>query len=243
MPAREKVVGVIGGMGPEATVDFLRRLVAATPARDDADHVHVIVDNNPKVPSRIAALIDRNGADPTEVLCAMARSLEAHGADFLVMPCNTAHHYWAPIAQSVHIPLLDMVALSIEKLDGIKPKPRRIGMLASPAVRAVGVYNSSMEARGFEALFPDTKDEATLLGVIRAVKAGRLDQQRRNEYTEIAHGLINEGAEALLIACSELSVIGPLAIGAVPAVDALDALVEGTIRTAGSSFDSTVTPP
>ena len=79
-----KTVGVIGGMGPEATVDFLRRLVARTPARDDADHLRVLVDNNPKIPSRIAALIEGTGEDPTPVLCDMARGLQAQGADFLV---------------------------------------------------------------------------------------------------------------------------------------------------------------
>src|SRR5579863_8958181 len=102
----EKVVGVIGGMGPEATVDFMHRLIAATPARDDADHLHILVDNNPKIPSRIAALIDGTGEDPTPVLRAMARGLEAQGADFLVIPCNTAHHYLPAIAESVRIPLL-----------------------------------------------------------------------------------------------------------------------------------------
>src|ERR1700760_783522 len=115
-PTHEKVIGVIGGMGPEATVDFLHRLVARTPARDDADHLHVLVDNNPKIPSRIAALIDGTGEDPAPVLCAMAKGLEAQGADFLVMPCNTAHYYLPAIAGSVAIPMLDMVALSVRKL-------------------------------------------------------------------------------------------------------------------------------
>src|SRR3982751_789037 len=123
----EKVVGVIGGMGPEATVDFMRRLVARTPARDDADHLHVLVDNNPKIPSRIAALIEGTGEDPTPVLCAMARGLQAQGADFLVMPCNTAHFYLPAIAASVSIPMLDMVQLAIAKLAGAG----KVGLLAS----------------------------------------------------------------------------------------------------------------
>ncbi|HEY1837589.1 MAG TPA: aspartate/glutamate racemase family protein, partial [Rhizomicrobium sp.] len=81
----EKVVGVIGGMGPEATVDFLSRVLRATPATDDADHIRVLVDNNPKIPSRIAALIEGGGEDPLPALIAMARGLESQGADFLVM--------------------------------------------------------------------------------------------------------------------------------------------------------------
>jgi hypothetical protein len=94
-------------------------------------------------------------------------------------------------------------------LGAIKPKLQRVGVLASPAVRLVGLYKSRMEESSFEALFPNLKDEAALLEVIRAVKAGRLDKKRRQKYAEIAGTLINAGAEAFLIACTELSVIGP----------------------------------
>ena len=113
MSAPEKTVGVIGGMGPEATVEFMRRLVAAIPAQDDSDHLHVIADNNPKIPSRIKAILEGGGEDPTPVLVAMARKLEAMGADVLTIPCNTAHYYHPAIAEAVGIPVLDMVGLSV----------------------------------------------------------------------------------------------------------------------------------
>ncbi len=226
----EKVVGVIGGMGPEATVDFMRRLVAATPARDDADHLHVLVDNNPKIPSRIAALIEGTGEDPTPVLCAMAKGLEAQGADFLVMPCNTAHYYLPAIARSVTIPALDMVQLSIQKLAAAGS--RRIGVLASPAVRLVGLYKARLEQAGLVAIFPNLQDEETLLGIIKSVKAGRLDDQDRQDYARVARHLLDAGADALLVACTEFSVIGPPAGADRPVIDALDALVEGTITAA-----------
>ena len=224
----EKVAGVIGGMGPEATVDFMHRLVARTPARDDADHLHVLVDNNPKIPSRIAALIEGTGEDPTPVLCAMARGLQAQGADFLVMPCNTAHYYLPAIAASVSIPMLDMVQLAIARLAGAG----RIGLLASPAVRMVGLYKARMEQAGLEAIFPDAQDEQTLLAVIKAVKAGRLDDAHRQDYARIAKTLVDSGAKALLVACTEFSVIGAPAGIACPVLDALDVLVEETIAVA-----------
>jgi len=227
-PKNEKVIGVIGGMGPEATVDFMHRLVARTPARDDADHLHVLVDNNPKIPSRIAALIKGTGEDPAPVLCGMAKGLQAQGADFLVMPCNTAHYYLPAIARSVTIPVLDMVELAIQKL----AKPQRVGMLASPAVRKVGLYQARMEQAGLQALFPEAQDEQALLGIIKAVKAGRLDDNHREAYSKIAGKLLDAGADALLVACTEFSVIGPPAGVAAPVVDALDVLVESTIATA-----------
>lgn len=227
---RERIVGVIGGMGPEATVDFMHRLVMRTPARDDADHLHVLVDNNPKIPSRIAALIEGTGQDPTPVLCDMARGLEAQGADFLVMPCNTAHAYLPAIARSVAIPTLDMVQLAIRKL--AEARARRVGLLASPAVRMVGLYKARMEQAGLQAIFPDPQDEEKLLAVIKAVKAGRLADHHRQDYAEVAEMLLEAGADSLLVACTEFSVIGSPAGAACPVIDALDVLVEATIAAA-----------
>ena len=226
----EKVIGVIGGMGPEATVDFMHRLVARTPARDDADHLHVLVDNNPKIPSRIAALIEGTGEDPAPVLCAMAKGLQAQGADFLVMPCNTAHYYLPAIARSVRIPVLDMVQLAIQKLAMVDAG--RVGVLASPAVRKVGLYQARMEQAGLQALFPDPQDEEALLGIIKAVKAGQLNDRHRQDYAKAARHLLDAGADALLVACTEFSIIGPPAGTDCLVVDALDVLVEATIATA-----------
>lgn len=218
-------VGVIGGMGPEATVEFLRRLVAATPARDDADHLRVVVDSNPKIPSRIAHLIDGTGEDPSPVLIEMARGLERQGADFLVMPCNTAHHYLPVVARAVSIPFLDMVRLAAQRVPG-----ERIAMLASPAVRKVGLYASRLEDAGKTAVFPDAADEATLLEVIRAVKGGRAVAQHRRDYARIAVSL---RSDAVLIACTELSVLGRPEGVTAPVVDALDVLARASVDAAG----------
>ena len=225
----EKTIGVIGGMGPEATVEFLRRLVAATPAKDDADHLHVLVDNNPKIPSRIKALIEGDGEDPAPVLQEMARKLAAQGAELLAMPCNTAHHYLPQIAEAVAIPVLDMVQLSVDRLTRLDPKPQKIAILASPAVRLVGLIAARLEAAGFTPLFPDAADETALLGVIRGVKAGKLDNQG---YLAIADRLVGSGADHFLVACTELSILESPARGAVGMLDTLDVLVEETIGAA-----------
>jgi aspartate racemase len=232
MRSGEKVAGVIGGMGPAATVDFMRRLVEATPAEDDQDHLHVLVDNNPKIPSRIAAIIEGTGTDPAPTLCAMAQGLQAQGADFLVIPCNTAHYYLAAIARSVHIPVLDMIGLSIQRLAAATTRPRRIGLLASPAVRLVGLYQKQIEQAGMAAIFPDPDHESRLLGVIKAVKSGQFGAAHQQDYEAVTQNLLDAGADALLIACTELSVIGPPANAACPVVDSLDVLVEATIATA-----------
>lgn len=106
-------VGILGGMGPEATVALMARIIDAVPARDDADHVPLIVDQNTQVPSRIARIIEGRGADPAPVLVAMAQRLEAAGAQALCIACNTAHRWADDIRAAVAVPLIDMVALSV----------------------------------------------------------------------------------------------------------------------------------
>ncbi|MBD3766209.1 MAG: aspartate/glutamate racemase family protein, partial [Rhodobacterales bacterium] len=110
-----RCVGILGGMGPEATVLLMQKVIAAVPARDDADHVPLLVDQNPQVPSRIRHLIDGTGESPAPALVAMARRLTAAGAQALAMPCNTAHHYAPAIRAAVDLPFLDMVALSADR--------------------------------------------------------------------------------------------------------------------------------
>jgi len=97
-------------MGPEATVDLMLRVIKATPATDDQDHIHMLVDNNPKVPSRIKARLHGSGESPAPVLVSMARRLADWGADFLAIPCNTVHHYLREVQKAVDIPVLDWMA-------------------------------------------------------------------------------------------------------------------------------------
>ena len=173
---RQPVIGVIGGMGPDATVDLMRRVIEATPASDDIDHIRMIVDNNPKIPSRMQALIDRAGEDPAPVLAAMARGLETAGADVLVIPCNTAHHYLPAIRAAVHVPVVDMIALSVARLRVMLGAGPRIGLLASPAIRLTGQFERCCDAAGIEIVHPAGADEAAVLAIIRAVKANAVNE-------------------------------------------------------------------
>lgn len=221
------VVGVLGGMGPGATIELQRRLLAATPATDDAGHAHVVVDNNPKVPSRIRALIDGDGEDPTPALVAMARRLERAGADFLVMPCNTAHYYRPAIAAAVAVPVWDMVAITLAQAAAVAGPGATVGMLASPALRRIGLYEPCAQRLGLALRYAD--DEAPLLAVIRAVKAGRLEAAQRTALDQTAGELVAGGADALVLACTEFSLMAGAAAGAgAPVIDSLQALAEAT---------------
>ncbi len=233
----EQVVGIIGGMGPEATVDLMRRIIAATPAQDDADHIHMLVDNNPKVPSRIKALIEGGGENPGPTLARMAQGLETAGADFLVIPCNTAHHYWSYAAEAVTIPVWNIVELTLASIAAASgpasrgPATRgpasRVGVLASPAVRDIRLYERHADAYAMDFLYPRRPQQ--LLDVIKAVKAKRLDEEGIAAFNEAAQELRDAGADALVLACTEFSVIADRLDQDIPVFDSLQVLAEGIV--------------
>ncbi len=226
--AARPVVGVIGGMGPEATVELLRRIIQRTPADDDSDHIHMLVENSPRIPSRITHLIDGTGEDPTPELVRIARNLEAAGATMLAMPCNTAHCYALAISIAVAIPLLDMVQLAAGRVHETAPGPR-VGLLASTAVHRTGLYASALARLGMAVVSPASQDEVMLL--IRAVKRGDTGAPLQQRLRKIAMELAAH-SDSLLIACTELSVIAQALPTTPPSVDALDVLTDAIVSAA-----------
>lgn len=224
--------GILGGMGPDATVDLMRRVLKLTPAQDDQDHIRLLVDNNPRVPSRIAALIEGTGPSPLPTLVAMAQGLEAAGADFLAMPCNTAHHYHGPIAAAVSIPFLNLMELVVAELAANHGGLRRVGLLASSALPRIRLYEPYFEAAGLELVYPRAGEQEALMALIRAVKAARADEAARRAFSEAAHDIEKQGAEVALVACTELSFVESALTTALPVVDAADVLARAVVRRA-----------
>jgi len=220
-------IGIIGGMGPEATVLLMNRIIATTPARDDADHVPMIVDNHPQVPSRIRALIEGGGEDPDPVITGMAQKLEAYGAEALAMPCNTAHHYADGIRNAVTIPFIDMVKLTVDAVSSETRPGAKIGMLASPAVRITGIFDTAFAGTGRIPLY--LADDAPLLELIRHIKIHGADDNARAQMTVASRALVAEGADMLLIACSELSLVSSAVDPAAHAIDTIDLLAGACI--------------
>ena len=202
--------------------------MASVQARDDADHIPLIVDQNPQVPSRIAHLLDGSGVDPGPVLADMARRLVAGGAQALAMPCNTAHHYAGAIRAAVAVPLLDMVALSVAHAADLVGQGGVIGILCSPAVRKVGLFDAPLAAVGVRALY--ATDEAAMLAAIRQIKADGPEPAARAALFAASHELAARGAAVQMIACTEFSMIADAVTQGITAFDTLDLLVQA-IRT------------
>jgi len=215
-----RVLGILGGMGPEATILLMTSILRATPAEDDSDHIPLLVDNNTQVPSRIAHLIGGTGPDPTPVLVDMAKRLEQMGAEALAMPCNTAHSYLPAIAEAIRIPVFDMVTMTAEQVDGFAPDGP-VGILASPATRRTGIFTRAFERLGREVLY--AADQDAMLAAIRLLKSGRMSDALP-ALNAAGKEIGARGAVALVIGCSEFSVAAPHIDQGLPTIDSLAVL-------------------
>ncbi len=227
---KEKTVGIIGGMGPEATVDLMQRIIRLTPASDDCDHIRCLVDNNPKIPSRIKAIIERDGENPGPCLADMARGLEKWGADFLVIPCNTAHYYYQWIQEAVAIPVIHLIDLVCDHITSRYPDRKRIGILASPSVAITGLYTERLTRLGYTDIWPDETRQADLFEIIRQIKKGNRGTEIRDQFRIVCDNLVERGAEMGIVACTELGVIDTVL--PIETVDAAQILAEQVVRTA-----------
>ncbi|MFO7728816.1 MAG: amino acid racemase [Desulfonatronovibrio sp.] len=228
----EKIAGILGGMGPEATVDLMNRIIKATPAKDDIDHIRMVVDNNPKVPSRIRALIEGNGPSPGPCLQEMARKLENWGVDFLAMPCNTAHFYHQEIQEAVSIPVLDMIELTVGQIAGSHSQINTVGLIASTAVINLDIYKNAFALKDINLITPQPRLQDALMSAIRCIKTCRYGEEVGLTMQKAADDLIQNGAQVLLIACTELSIIGSGVRAEIPILDAAQILAEAIVREA-----------
>lgn len=223
----DQVLGILGGMGPAATVEFYRRVTDAVPARTDQDHPRIIIDSNAKVPDRTAALLD-GGPDPTPELLRSAGTLEAAGVDVIAIPCNTAHAYLASIREHVTIPVLDMVELTI----AATPAEGPIGLIATSGTVEIELYQRAFATRDIEVLVPTPGEQATVMDAIGRVKAGDVDGARAPTDTAVA-ALAAQGAVAIVLGCTEFSVLARTHDLRLPSIDPLDALTTAALTHLG----------
>jgi aspartate racemase len=231
------LIGVLGGMGPAATADFYRKLVELTPAERDQDHLPLLIRAVPQIADRAASIL-AGGPSPEPQLVSGARWLQASGAALVVMPCNTAHLWHGPIQQALRVPMLHIVDAVLDEVRRrFAGRPVRLGLLATAATVRCGLYpkraaqSPQAEGVGISWLAPDDEHQAAWVDAgIRAVKARDLVRARQL-LGGAAKQLIGQGADALVLACTEV----PLVLGPqpVPLLDSTHLLAEATVRWAG----------
>ena len=192
-----KVLGVLGGMGPAATLDFLAKLQAATPVSREQDHLRVLVDINPKVPDR-----NVDGSDPGPVLAAMAAGLSASGAQVLAIACNTAHAYAQEVRAS-GLPLIDMLETA-----GHAARAQGAGVAGVLGTSlALGLYRDRFSQLGLEVVTLDDHEQVEFMALLYRIKRGDVGQASREAMAALAHRLINKGAQAVIAGCTEVPLV------------------------------------
>lgn len=227
-----KTIGVIGGMGPAATADLFAKLLAATPAERDQDHFRILIDNNPRLPDRNAAIAGR-GPSPGPHLAESARGLERAGADFLVIACNTAHAFASNIEGAVSIPLVSMIDATADA--AIANKPMRVGVLAADGCRRAGLYQRAFAERDVEALFLADDKQQEFMQLIYRIKAGDVGDATQRAMERLAGNLTARGAQAVVAACTEVPLVLDADTLATPVINSTDALVARAIAFASES--------
>ena len=223
------LLGVLGGMGPLATVDFLAKLVAATPADGDADHVPHVTVSIPQIPSRVAAIL-RHGESPLPALLDARDRLRAAGATHYAMPCNTAYHWIEPLRAGLDAPFLHIADAAVEAVAAEVAPGARIGVIATEATHAIGLYADRLARAGYRVAVPGAADNARVVAGIAEVKRGDAAGGGRR-FAAVVASLAEAGCGAVVLGCTEVPP-GLEAAGvrpAVPAIDPTDALAHACV--------------
>lgn len=226
-----KTVGILGGMGPAATVDLFDAIVRCTPARTDQEHLHILVNNDPSIPDRTAAIL-YGGPDPRPRLIAAAQLLQRMGAELIAMPCNTAHYYWADVQAAISVPLLNMIAETAQAVASLPQRVGRVGILGTSATLCTGLYQDALRSLGLVPVEPDDHEIAQAMAAIFGIKAGQDRQHAKALLTEAGCGLIGRGAQALLLGCTEIPLVLHDGDLPVPLVSSTRTLAEAVVRAA-----------
>jgi aspartate racemase len=222
-------VGILGGMGPAAALDLQAKILAATPAETDGEHVPVVVWNVPQVPDRVAAVLGR-GPSPLPAMVEGVRALEAAGCEAFAIACNTAHYWAADLEASVGIPLIHIADAAMDEMARRPVAPMRVGLLATRGTLAAAFYGDRLARRGFQWMAPTDEEQSAFVEVaIARVKAGD-PAGARAPFEAAVRALAARGADLVLLACTELPLAAEGADCPVPILDASRALAHALVE-------------
>ncbi len=244
-PRRLKTIGVLGGMGPEATGYFFERILANTAAASDQGHVPVVVLSRPRIPDRTRAIL-HGGRSPLPALLRGAEALRLAGADFIVLPCISAHYFRPALAARSPLPVLDLLDETLKALRRLRPAAGAVGLIATTGTVRSRIVHDRLEPAGFRVVAPSAAEQRKVMTAIygkRGVKAGVTSGPPREALLAVAAALVRRGARVLLAGCTEV----PLAVRAadlpVPLVEPMDIGARAAVRLAGARLKGCARPP
>lgn len=232
----KQAVGVIGGVGPMATVYYMQRVIEMTKAGCDQEHINMLVFNDCDIPDRTAFITEKSPDNPLPVMVEDAKRLEAAGCEFVVIPCNTAHYFYDKLEQAVEIPVVNIVEETIRYAKARVQDLSCVGIMATTGTIVTGTYQKYAQRAGLSFAVPDEDEQDLLMQIIYdGVKAGK--PVPRADFDRVANHLRAKGAQCLILGCTELSVLKrDLPINDPDVLDSIDVLASETVRRSGKPF-------
>lgn len=223
----KKFLGILGGMGPEAGLEFARILLEKTPASRDQDHLPYVLLNYPQVPDRTAFIMGE-GPDPVPVMMKGIRILQQAGATHIVIPCNTAHVFLPRLKERTDVEIYDMIRAAAEITEEKYPHIEKIGILATRGTIASGIYESYFNK--YKILVPEEREQEMVhRAIYTAVKRARIEESL-NPFNEVVEMLVDRGVEALILGCTEVETALRKIVLPVPSIKPMEAIAEKIIK-------------
>jgi aspartate racemase len=227
----DRILGVLGGMGPLASAHFMLRLTLLTPASRDQDHIPAVLWSDPRVPDRTRGRL-AGEADPLPWFLRGIRGLKQAGCGAIAIPCNTAHGWYEPMLEEAGMPILHIVDAAATDLRRLGIGHGTVGLMGTSATLALRLYQERLSAEGWDCITPDEQQMHRLvMPSIALVKANRVAEAYA-PLVEAANALAARGASAVILGCTEIPLgilAGPADGLRVPVVDTIDALARASI--------------
>ena len=203
-------VGLVGGLGPAATVDLYDKITRAWLAKNDQEHFKVVIEQNPQTPDRTKALLE-GGTDPTLALYHSAKRLEEDGCDYIIIPCNTAHAFLPYMERHLDTPFINMQQVTMDEIKEKFGEKARIGLLATTGTVKSGLYGEKAKSMGMPLFVPDEEHQKLVMSAIygpKGVKAGFTSGTCRDELLAAADYMVKTyECNVLILGCTELPLI------------------------------------
>lgn len=203
---KDKVIGILGGMGPAATADLFSQIIENTDAKDEQDHIRILIDNNPKMPNRQDAIL-YNTESPVPVMVSMAEGMKRSGADFIIIGANTAHYFYDEVASQVDIPFLHIIDESVKYMLELHPHVKKVGILGSNAALKSGLYKKSCDKFNLETAHIDESIQNNLHDAIFDFKYNACKESLIDATNKAIEYYRDNGSQAIILGCTELPII------------------------------------